>query len=224
MTGFPRFFYSNRSKFLPDSLYLLFLNVCSASPRTREWKKFLLSSSVSWLWFFEPVGNKSSDGSNFSDFPSVVGILVVRDLRSYESLLMLLLKLTELLLLANCSSANKIWSASIFAGFFFTAKLWLTCGARLLLFSWRSPKGAEGTLFLNSCHHVRCLFLVWLNWIASPIWDREHSGNNPRLVPGFLGHYAGTFPEWFRRISWLAHWRKIRLAWTEHPKYVTVFY
>ena len=39
----------------------------------------------------------------------------------------------------------------------FTAILWLTCRLRLLLFSWQSPKGAVGKLFLNSCHHVRAI-------------------------------------------------------------------
>ena len=38
-----------------------------------------------------------------------------------------------------------------------TAKLWMTCGARLLLFSWTSPRGAVGNLFLNSWHDVRAI-------------------------------------------------------------------
>ena len=38
-----------------------------------------------------------------------------------------------------------------------TAKLWLTCGALLLLFAWRSGSGAVGNLFLSSCHHMRIL-------------------------------------------------------------------
>ena len=42
----------------------------------------------------------------------------------------------------------------------FAAKLWLTCRARLLLFSWRTPRGAVGNLFLNFCHYVRGLVRV----------------------------------------------------------------
>ena len=97
---------------------LMFLNVCSASPRMREWKLFILSSSVSWLWIFKTVWNRSSNCSIFSDFPSKVGIVVVRDLGSFETLLPLLLTLAELLFVANCWGANKIWSASIVAGVF----------------------------------------------------------------------------------------------------------
>ena len=38
-----------------------------------------------------------------------------------------------------------------------TAKLCLTCGARLLLFSWGNSRGAVGNLFLNCCHHVMAI-------------------------------------------------------------------
>ena len=48
------------------------------------------------------VWNRSSNSSNFSDFPSNVGIVVVRDLGNFEILLILLLKLTELLFVATC--------------------------------------------------------------------------------------------------------------------------
>ena len=44
-----------------------------------------------------------------------------------------------------------------------TAQLWLNWGARLLLFSCRFPWGAVGNLFLNSCHLVMCLFLIWFS-------------------------------------------------------------
>ena len=39
-----------------------------------------------------------------------MGIVVVRDLSGFETLSLLLLKLAELLLLANCCKADKIWS------------------------------------------------------------------------------------------------------------------
>ena len=56
-----------------------------------------------------------------------------------------------------------------------TAKLRLTCGPRLLLFAWRSSRGAVENHFLswchhervltsllcNSCHHVRVVFCLW---------------------------------------------------------------
>ena len=91
---------------------LMFLNVCSAMPHMREWKYTILFSYVNWLWVSRLVWNTSSNGSIIYDFPSKVGIVVVRALGNFEIRLMLL-KLAELLLLANCWRANTIWSASI---------------------------------------------------------------------------------------------------------------
>ena len=34
----------------------------------------------------------------------------------------------------------------------------------------------------------------------TPLQDEDHSGNDPRLVPGFLRQCSGMFPEWFRRM------------------------
>ena len=62
--------------------------------------------------------NRSSNSSNFSDFPSKVGIVVVRDLGSFEILLLVFLTLAETLFVANCWRANKTWSASNVAGVF----------------------------------------------------------------------------------------------------------
>ena len=62
--------------------------------------------------------NRSSNSSKFSDFPSNVGIVVVKDLGNFEILLMLLVKMADLLFVANCSRANRKWSASIVAGVF----------------------------------------------------------------------------------------------------------
>ena len=43
-----------------------------------------------------------------------------------------------------------------------TEELWLTCGARLLLSSWRNTRGAVGNLPLKSSHHVRAIAdLLW---------------------------------------------------------------
>ena len=97
---------------------LMFLNVCNVTPLVREWKLLILSSSVSWFWILRLVWKRSSNTSNFSDFTSTVGIVVVSDFGNLEILLMLLSKFAELLLFANCWSANKIWSASFVVGVF----------------------------------------------------------------------------------------------------------
>ena len=55
----------------------------------------------------------------------------------------------------------------------FTAELWLTCGVRILLFSWRRCKGALGNFFLNSCLHVMNLVLLWIIYITR-VASREH--------------------------------------------------
>ena len=62
---------------------------------------------MSWLWILKLVWNRSSNSSNFFDFPSKVGIVVVRDLGSFEILLLLFLTLAELLFVANCWRAIK---------------------------------------------------------------------------------------------------------------------
>ena len=57
-----------------------------------------------------------------------------------------------------------------------TAKMWLTCGAQLLVFSRWSSRGTVGNLILKSCchvrahaklfwttcHHARVLFYLWV--------------------------------------------------------------
>ena len=92
---------------------LMFLNVCGASPRMREWKYFILSSSVSWFLDFCLVWNRSANSSIFSDFPWKMGNCCREKLGRFEILLVLLCKMAELLLLANCWGANKIWTALI---------------------------------------------------------------------------------------------------------------
>ena len=113
-----------------------------------------LSSSLSWLWTLKLVWNRSSKSSNVSDFPSKVGIVVVRDLGSFETLLLLLLTLAELLFVANCWRANKIWSASIVAGVFSLRNCGWLVERAFFFFSWGNSRGAVGNLFLNCCHHV----------------------------------------------------------------------
>ena len=113
--------------------------------------------SVTWLWFFKLDWNRSSNKSNFSGFPSkggqcccegiwqfwdstdvvvAIGCITVRHQ---------LLKGQQNLICFSCRRCV------------LTAKLWLTCGTRLLLFSWRSTRGAVGNLFWSSCRHVRTL-------------------------------------------------------------------
>ena len=86
-----------------------------------------LSSFLSWLWFFKLVWKSSSNSSKFSDFPSKVGIFVLRDLGSFGNLMLLLLKLTALVLLDKCCwRANKNWLPSIVTGLFSLRKCgWL---------------------------------------------------------------------------------------------------
>ena len=81
---------------------VIFFGVCSISPHMTEWKYFILSSSVSWLWIFKLVWNRPWNSSNFCDFPSKVGMVVVRDLVNFYILLMFLLKSSEILFVANC--------------------------------------------------------------------------------------------------------------------------
>ena len=79
----------------------------------------------------------------------------------------------------------------------FTAKLWLTCGVRLLLLSWRSPKGAVGNLFLNSCHHVRIL----ANFFVAPftMWGHLRTSSVAPVI--MWGHSCTSellrWPEWW---------------------------
>ena len=80
-----------------------------------------------------------------------------------------------------------------------TAKLWLTRGARLLLFSWRSTRGAVGNLFLRFCHHVRVLVnLLWSSChhvrVVFCLWA-VHTALVVRRVPHFgAGIVWGTIP------------------------------
>ena len=102
-----------------------------------------------------------------------------------------------------------------------TAEFWLTCGARILLFSWRSLRGAVGFLFLNSNHQVRALFLVWISWIAS-LTNRElhfDLGSFWKLYP--VGSQFSK--SLFRGMSVLAGPEIFRQLWAGHSKYVTPF-
>ena len=125
---------------------IMFLKVWRASPLMREWKYVILSSSVSWLWILRLVWKRSSNSSNFLDFPSNVGNVVVKDFGSLEILLMLFWKFAELLLFANCWRANKIWSASIAAGEFSLRN----CGWLVERFFFCFPEDVLGEQYVTS--------------------------------------------------------------------------
>ena len=52
----------------------------------------------------------------------------------------------------------------------------------------------------------------------TPLQDGDDSGNDPRLVLGFLRQCSGMFPKQFRWISVPVGSREIRPIWTEHPR------
>ena len=58
----------------------------------------------------------------------------------------------------------------------------------------------------------------WRDRHRTPFQDGDHSGNDPRLVLGFLRRHSGLFPERFQRMSVSVGSREIRLIWTEHPR------
>ena len=202
---------------------LIFLNVWYLSPRMREWKWCISFSSVSRMSNFRLVWTRSSNSSNSSDFPSKIGIVVMRDLGNFNILLRLVLNMAEILLLSNSWGANKIWSASIVAGVVSLRNYdWLVeracfdfvkrsqeskteCFLELLSPCERSRPGPSQ---LDCCHNKQ----------RTPLQDGDHSGNNPRLVLGFRHQRSGMFPERFRRTPVSVVSRDIRLTWTEHPR------
>ena len=133
-----------------------------------------MSSSLSWLWIFQLVWNRSSNNSNFW-FPVEGGHCCRGGLRQFWNFVTVvidigritvrrqLLKGQESLVCFNCR-----WRV-------LTAKLWLICGARLLLFSWGKSKGAVENLFLNCCHHVMAIANLSLNschHVTTVFWAR----------------------------------------------------
>ena len=63
----------------------------------------------------------------------------------------------------------------------------------------------------------------WHDRRRTPLQDGDHSGNDPRLVPGFLRQRSGRFLERFRRMSVSVGSREIRLTWAEHPRCWTLY-
>ena len=177
---------------------LIFLNVCSASPRMEQWKQFIL-----FPWFLTLVWNRSANISIFSDFSSKLGAVVVRDLGSLEILLMLLLKFAELLLIANYWIACKMLSASTVAGV--RNRGWLV---EYGFFGNPEEVSRSGNGFLlevlSPCEEPRS----GLNKLSDgsdrlriPLQDDGYSGNDPHLVPGFQRLSCGLFRERFWSVS-----------------------
>ena len=113
--------------------------------------------------------------------PVNCGPFRLRDLGSVEIFLMLLLKLAEVLLVATCWRANKIW---------------LSIVARVF------PMGSCGWLVERAffCFPVWVSFNAYLTNIT-PLWVRHPLGNVSKWVPGFLSRCTGMFSEQLRNNS-----------------------
>ena len=86
-----------------------------------------------------------------------------------------------------------------------TSKLWLNCGACLLLVAWRSCRGAMGDFFLKSCRHVKSFFWVRINWTTRLIDRGSHF--RMRIILGTIPISFLVFhvcvPECSRNGSWV---------------------
>ena len=131
--------------------------------------------------FFKLVWNRSSNSSKFSNFPSKVGLVVVRFLGSFR------------FCYCYCWSCRSCWYYPTAEGPTEFGLLQLLqecsrCGivadlwASLLWFAWRIPRAAIRNHFLKSCHHVRA--------IANVFFNSSH-------------HVRGLLPDW---VSWSAGW------------------
>ena len=165
----------------------------------------------------------SSNFSSFSDIPSKVDIVVVRDFGSFEILSKLLLMLAELLLLTNCWMARKIGllqKSQRFSHSETVDDLWSAPSFVFLKMSQGSNR--ESLPELLPLYEEPRLGLKQLNDVIDrqkvPLQDGNLPVNDPHVVPGFPRLCAGTFPERFRSLSAHVGSREICLVWTEHPK------
>ena len=60
--------------------------------------------------------------------------------------------------------------------------------------------------------------ICWHDKQKTPLQDVDHSGNDPRLAPGFLSRRSGMFPERLQRMFVHVGSKEIRPLWTEHPR------
>ena len=167
-----------------------------------------MSEQFELLWFTVKCGPCRCEGFGwFRD--SVYGFV---ELGGVAAAARLLLKGQQNLVCFNCRRGD------------LTANFWLTCGARLVLLSWRSPSGAVGNLFLMSPCDVSLPGLIelryWCDRQRTPLWDRYRLGNNLQWVSGFLSRYSWIFPEQPRSKSELAGLRENRDDEIKHPKWV----
>ena len=179
-------------------------------------------SSLSWLWTLRLVWKRSSNNSKFSDFPSNVGIVVSSDFSKLEIRKILLFTFAEMVLFANCWTANKTWSASI-VGVVFSLR---NCGwlAEWVFFCLPEDVPGEQQVIssgtpvtmswpsLGPEFRVVCLCEMfasgwrWL-WESSPFvrW----------FVPGEFRNVSGADPGWPR----ISGFRKNSSCWErEHVK------
>ena len=165
------------------------------------------SGPVSWFWILRLVWKKSSNSSNFSDFPSNVGIVVVSDFGNLEILLILLLKFAELFLFANCWRANTFWSPSIVARVFSLRNCgWLVersffCFPEDVL---EEHKWLPRELLSPCRGHLLGQSFASSGCGRCLLQDENHSGRRPHSFPGLCQMRSGTFPERFRSSPELA--------------------
>ena len=131
---------------IPNASLASFWSSSRKSAPMREWRQLILSSSVNWLWILRPVWKKSSNRSNFSNFPSNVGIVVVSNIGNLESWLSLTWTLAEVVLFANFWRIIKIWPALIVAWVFSLRD----CGWLVERFFFWYPKDALGQHYVTS--------------------------------------------------------------------------
>ena len=164
LTGVLRISYGTQSGFPPNSLWWGYWYFWTSSRHHHSWESgssvFRLLPWVGWEFpdFFQTdlqtiqifliSHQKHRFREGFGQFRCSVNVIfeIVR------------ITLTCQLLKGQQNLVCFSWRRSVL-----TAKLWLTCEARLLLFSWRSSKGALGKIFLKSCHHVRDLIRIWVS-------------------------------------------------------------
>ena len=81
-----------------------------------------------------------------------------------EVQLILLLKLAEYLLLADCWRANKIWSALIDAGVCSMQNCGWLVELVFFFFPEEISKGPKEDFFSNTCHHIKGLLWAYFLW------------------------------------------------------------
>ena len=80
------------------------------------------------------------------------------------------------------------------------------------------------TYFRRICERSRLSLSqlgYWHHRQRTPLQDEDHSGNDPRLVPGFLRRGSGMVPEWSRNGSGECPYlwnQENSLTWTEDPR------